>query len=111
MLRLGPETSMHYFLSSGGPSAVSIKCPSVHVTLILCFYIRWDLLARYCIQVHPGRETSTDYFFTWDRCSFQKSASMFYFSCSGGTDTDSTKSAPGNVMPKLFSFASGEICK
>jgi hypothetical protein len=42
--------------------------------------------------VHPGRETS-----------------MHYFSCSGGTGTDSRKNAPGHVMLNLC-FASGGIC-
>jgi hypothetical protein len=35
--------------------------------------------------VHPGRETSTQ-----------------YFSYSGGTGTDMAKRAPGNVTPNMF---------
>jgi hypothetical protein len=42
--------------------------------------------------VHPGRETS-----------------MHYFSSSGGTDTDSRKSAIGRVKPNLC-FCMGGIC-
>jgi hypothetical protein len=36
--------------------------------------------------------------------------SMHYFSCSGGTGTDSTKSASRHIMPNLC-FASGGICR
>jgi hypothetical protein len=38
----GREISMHYFLGSGGPNAVSIENASGHVTPNLCFCIRWD---------------------------------------------------------------------
>jgi hypothetical protein len=55
-----------------------------HVTLNLCFYIRWDMRVLYCIAVHPVRELSTR-----------------YFSCSGGTDTDPIKNASGHLTPNL----------
>jgi hypothetical protein len=57
------------FLCSGGPGAVSIKGVPGHVTLIMCFFIRWDPWVTYCISVHPGRGMSTH-----------------YFSCRGGPD-------------------------
>jgi hypothetical protein len=39
----GHKTSTYYFLCSGGPGAVSIKNVMGHITLNLCFCIRWDL--------------------------------------------------------------------
>jgi hypothetical protein len=41
--------------------------------------------------------------------AFGCETSMQYFSCSGWTDTDSTKSTPGYVMPNLC-FGSSGIC-
>jgi hypothetical protein len=47
----------------------------------------------YFIPVRPVCETST-----------------YYFSCSGGTDTDSTKSVPGHVKPNLcFLYPMGSV--
>jgi hypothetical protein len=63
-----------------------------HVTLNLCFYIRWDLWVMWCIMVHPGREMS-----------------MHYFSCLDAPGAVSIKSAPGHVTPNMR-FASGGIC-
>jgi hypothetical protein len=84
-VRSGCERSIHYFSSSGVPRAVSIKSVSGHVTLNLCFCIRWDLRVMYCIPVHPGRETS-----------------KHYFSCLGGSGAVSIKGVLGHVMPKLY---------
>jgi hypothetical protein len=39
----GCKTVTHYFSYSGGTSAQSTKNASGHVTLNLCFCIRWDL--------------------------------------------------------------------
>jgi hypothetical protein len=50
----------------------------------LVFFIQWDLWVTECIAVRPGCETSTH-----------------YISHSGGTGTDSTKSAPGHVTPNM----------
>jgi hypothetical protein len=61
------------------------------VTPNLCFCVWWDLRVPYCIPVRPGCETS-----------------MHYFSCSGGTNTDSTKCASGQVTSNLC--FSGGIC-
>jgi hypothetical protein len=45
-----------------------------HMTLNLCFCIRWDLRVTLCIPLRPGHESSTS-----------------YFSCSSGIGTVSTK--------------------
>jgi hypothetical protein len=55
-----------------------------HVTLNLCFRIRWDLWVMWSILVHLRHESS-----------------RHYFSCLGGTGTDVTKNASGHVMPNL----------
>jgi hypothetical protein len=55
-----------------------------HVTPNLCFCIQWDLQVTYWILVCPGHETSTH-----------------YFSCSGGPDMVSIKSALGHVTPNF----------
>jgi hypothetical protein len=57
------------------------------VTSNLCFSIRWDMRVKYGIDVRLGRETS-----------------MHYFSCSGGTGTDSTKNKSGHLTPNLCVF-------
>jgi hypothetical protein len=48
-----PQNITHYFLCSGWTGAVSIKSASGHVTLNLCFCIKWDLLVMCCIPVQP----------------------------------------------------------
>jgi hypothetical protein len=48
------------------------------------FWIQWDLRVTYCMPVCPGHE-----------------ASMHYFSFSGGTGIDSTKTALGHVTLNL----------
>jgi hypothetical protein len=73
-----PQNIVHYFLCSGWTGAVSIKSASGHVTLNLCFCIKWDLLVMCCIPVQPDCEASTH-----------------YFSCSGGLGAVSIKSALG----------------
>jgi hypothetical protein len=60
------------------------KCVGTRYVEFAYFCIRWDLRATYCVPVRPRSETSTH-----------------YFSCSGGTGTYSTKSAPGHVTPNL----------
>jgi hypothetical protein len=47
-----------------------------------------------CIPVHPGRETSTH-----------------YFSCSGGSNTDSAKKTHRDTLRRTCVFASGGICE
>jgi hypothetical protein len=59
------------------------KCVGTHYAELL-FCIRWDPWVTYCIAVRPGCETS-----------------MHYFSCSGGTGTDSRKCASRHVLPNL----------
>jgi hypothetical protein len=80
---LGHNTSMHNFSCSGGPSAVSTKSEQGHITPNLCFYIRCDLCATYCIFVSPGHETS-----------------IHNFSCSGGPGAVSTKKRAGTHYAK-----------
>jgi hypothetical protein len=53
-VRPGHETSTQYFSFSGGPSAVCIKSALGHVTVNLCFCIRWDLRVMWCIPMGPG---------------------------------------------------------
>jgi hypothetical protein len=55
-----------------------------HVKPNLCFCIRWDLRVMWCIPVRQGCEMS-----------------MRYFSCLGGTRTDTTRSTLGHVTPNL----------
>jgi hypothetical protein len=75
---------MHYFSCSGGPSAVSIKIASGHITPNLCFCIRWYLRVTYSILVRPGHETS-----------------MHYFLYSGGISKGSAKSGLGHITLNL----------
>jgi hypothetical protein len=97
--------STHYFSCSGATDTDSTKSVTGHVTPNMCFcirygfqkkhdgtrytelafFIRCDLRVTYCIALHPGRETLTQ-----------------YFSCSGGTGTDSRKSALGLLTPDLY---------
>jgi hypothetical protein len=42
-VRLGRKSSTQYFSCSSGTSAVFIKSASGQVTLILCYYIQWDM--------------------------------------------------------------------
>jgi hypothetical protein len=56
-----------------------------HVTLNMSFCIRWDRWVTLSIQERLGHETS-----------------MHYFSCSGGTGKDLTKSTSGHVTLKFF---------
>jgi hypothetical protein len=59
-------------------------CAGTHyVEYVFC--IQCDLRVTYCILLCPGHKTSTR-----------------YFSCSGGTDTDSAKSTPRHVTPNMF---------
>jgi hypothetical protein len=60
------------------------KNASGHVMPNLCFRILWDLWVTYCILVRPRCETLTH-----------------YFSCFGGTGTDSTKNTSGHITPNL----------
>jgi hypothetical protein len=60
------------------------KSASGHLVPNLCFCILCDLRVTCGILVHPRRETS-----------------MHYFSCFGGTGTDSIKSALGHLMLNL----------
>jgi hypothetical protein len=62
------------FFMLGWAGAVSVKSVSGHLMPNLYFCICWDLRVTYCIPVRQCRETL-----------------MHYFSCSGGTGTDSTK--------------------
>jgi hypothetical protein len=80
-----------YFML-GGTGAVSIKSALGQVTSKLYFCIRWHMWVAYCIPVHPGCATS-----------------MHYFSCSCGTVTDSTESAPGHITRNSCSGFDG-IC-
>jgi hypothetical protein len=76
---------VHYFSCSGGSSAIFIKSTMGHVTVNLCFCIRWDMWDTYCIPVHLGHKTS-----------------MHYFSCLGGAGIDSTKSVGTRYIKLVF---------
>jgi hypothetical protein len=60
---------MHYFSCSGRPGAVSIKSMMGHVTLNLCFYIRWDLRDHIAHSSASGERNMIALFFKleWDR--------------------------------------------
>jgi hypothetical protein len=88
----GRETFTHYFWCSGGLGAVFLKSVSGHVTLNLCFCIRWDLRITECIPLRPGRETSAH-----------------YLSCSGGPGAVSKK-AYRDTLRRTCVFVSGGIC-
>jgi hypothetical protein len=62
LVRPAQETSMHYFLCSGGTGKGSKKYVPGYVMPNLCFCIWWDLRVTYCILVCPECETSTHFF-------------------------------------------------
>jgi hypothetical protein len=68
----------------------STKSASGHVMPNMCFCIRWDLWVTSCITVHPCHETL-----------------LHYFSYSGWTGTDLTKSTPEHVTLNLCFTSSG----
>jgi hypothetical protein len=53
---------MQNFSCLGEPGVVFIKIASGHVMLKLCFYFQRDMWVTECVAVHPGRETSMQYF-------------------------------------------------
>jgi hypothetical protein len=66
-------------------SADSTKSVMGHVKTNLCFCIQWDFGSRSAFAFCLGRETLTH-----------------YFSCLGGTGTDSKKSAPTHYAKLVF---------
>jgi hypothetical protein len=78
-----PEIDILLFMLGWDWFSFHKKCVA-HVTMNLCFCIRWDLLVIWCIPERPGCEMP-----------------MQYFSSLGGTGMDSTKIMSGNVMPNV----------
>jgi hypothetical protein len=59
-MRMGAKPRCTIFHARVG--LVSINSAPGHITLNLCFCIRWDLWVTWCILVHTGHETLTNCF-------------------------------------------------